>query len=122
MTWLSLGLDMPRYAFGQVTPHGERLSFEARLPIADVLDIAGRVLDVSHGELIGSIKERQISQRRWLVMLYLREVRGYSMPRIGGVFNRDHTTVLHGLKRCRELLEADEAYRALNDALRGALA
>jgi chromosomal replication initiation ATPase DnaA len=113
---------MPRYAFGRVTPASPSLSFAPHLPIAEVLEIAARVLDVSHGELIGSIKEKRIVHRRWLLMLYFREVRGYSLPRIGAILHRDHTTILSGLERCREKLAVDAEYRALNDALRGALA
>jgi chromosomal replication initiation ATPase DnaA len=122
VTALSLGLDMPRYAFGRVTPGTQALSFATSRTVDEVLEIAARVLDVSHGELIGSIRERHIAQRRWLVMLYMRDVRGYALPRVGKTFNRDHTTALHGLKRCRELLDKDSDYRALNAALREALA
>ena len=36
-------------------------------------------------------------QDAWLEIYH----EGYSMPRIGRFFNRDHTTVLHGIKAAK---------------------
>ena len=37
----------------------------------------------------------------------------YSYPQIGRVFNKDHTTIMHGVKRCKELIEDNSKYAAL---------
>ena len=46
-------------------------------------------------------------------MLYLRDVLEWSLPRIGRVFERDHTTVMHGLSVARTLAKHDSGFRAM---------
>jgi chromosomal replication initiator protein len=45
-------------------------------------------------------------------MYLLRELTGLSLIKIGELFDRDHTTALHGIKRIESLLPArDVTYR-----------
>ena len=41
-----------------------------------------------------------------------------SLPDIGRAFNRDHTTVLHGIKAVEDLRAEDPAFREETDDLR----
>jgi chromosomal replication initiator protein len=45
-----------------------------------------------------------------------------SMPKIGRVFGRDHTTVLHGVKRIKALYDADPDFAAEVEAIRSKVA
>jgi hypothetical protein len=36
-------------------------------------------------------------------MYHVMREAGYSLPRIGEIFNRDHTTIMHGIKRWKEI-------------------
>ena len=49
-------------------------------------------------DLVGPSRVRTICIPRWRAMRELRE-RGLSLSRIGQLLNRDHTTVMHGLRR-----------------------
>ena len=98
-----------------INPFGVTLRFaKPRLPISDRLSIAADVLYVSYGELIGDTRQAFIAHRRFLLMLFFRDHDGYSYPRIGGIIgNRDHSTVIHGVKRARQLIETDGDMAAL---------
>ena len=44
--------------------------------------------------------------------------RGYSLARIGDALGRDHTSVMHGIRRAEELARRDADMRAMLAALR----
>jgi chromosomal replication initiator protein len=55
---------------------------------------------------------------RQVAMYLARELTKHSLPDIGRHFGgRDHTTVLHGCDKIRELLERDVKFRAEIDLL-----
>ena len=64
---------------------------------------------VSSAKMIGRGRSQEISKARWLAMWLIREHRGLSTPAIGRIFNRDHTTVLHGLDRVSDVYPNLEA-------------
>ena len=49
-------------------------------------------------DLVGKVRTRHISAARFEAMARIRAERKLSLPAIGRLFNRDHTTVLHALK------------------------
>lgn len=62
--------------------------------------IAARHFRVSPLELRGPSRERTVVRARQCTMAILRE-HGASYPEIGDALGgRDHTTVMHGVKRC----------------------
>jgi chromosomal replication initiation ATPase DnaA len=69
--------------------------------IAYACDIAG----ISVACCLGKGRHRDVARRRWHVMAILHE-RGWSSAEIGRRLNRDHSTVLHGLARHREISKA----------------
>ena len=77
---------------------------------ADAVAAAAEVFGLCRQDIIGSSREREICRARWAAMLTLRR-RGYSLPRIGrAIGDRDHTTVMHGLVRARDLCAAEPEY------------
>ena len=55
---------------------------------------------VSLDELRGPSRRRNLVVPRWVAMKRIYE-RGFSITRIGRYLNRDHTTIVHGLKKMR---------------------
>lgn len=85
---------------------------------AIVADLAG----VTEAELLGRQRSRHLSRPRQIAMLIASEETTASLPTIANCLgNRDHTTVMHGIKRARELVAIDPAmaalYRAAKDRL-----
>lgn len=52
--------------------------------------------------LRGPVKTNMLVEARWEAFSRIRAVGRFSLPQIGAFFNRDHTTVLHGLRRHAE--------------------
>lgn len=70
---------------------------------------------VSFGTTVEELKSKSrsthVSLARQAAYLIGRE-RGYSTPYIGLQINKDHTTVLHGVRRARTLITEDKGFRA----------
>ncbi|HSH83665.1 MAG TPA: chromosomal replication initiator protein DnaA [Guyparkeria sp.] len=59
-------------------------------------------------ELIGPRRTRSIARPRQIAMALAKELTSHSLPEIGESFGgRDHTTVLHGIRRVAKLRETD---------------
>ena len=64
-------------------------------------------------ELTGRGQGRRMAFVRFACFLQLRRLKGFSLPQIGAIFNRDHTTVLHGIRRAEKMEKASASFRAL---------
>ena len=56
-------------------------------------------------KLRGSGRSRDMVQPRQVAMYLVRKLTDYSLPEIGKVFSRDHTTVLHPINKVEEYLK-----------------
>jgi chromosomal replication initiator protein len=63
---------------------------------------------VTEKELLGPSRLRSVMVPRQVAMVLVRELCGLSLPRIGAVFGRDHTTVLHALRKVAADMTTDE--------------
>lgn len=70
-----------------------------------VLKIGAARHDVCLKDAESHWRDPRAVRARWFAFNALRE-RGWSLPRIARAFNRDHTTVIYGLRRFKE--EEDE--------------
>jgi chromosomal replication initiator protein len=78
--------------------------------LPQTLRTAADVFGISLSELTGDSRFTDLVRARWAVMLAMR-ARGVSMPRIGAALGgRDHTTILHGLKKATALRATDPAF------------
>lgn len=66
--------------------------------IAEVAEEHG----VSVAALLGPCKVRELAVPRMLAYHRIRAELGYSYPRIGRIFKRDHSTIIYGVRRVRE--------------------
>jgi chromosomal replication initiator protein len=87
--------------------------------------IIGRVaaaFGVAEKELLGPSRLRNVLLSRQVAMYLARELAGFSLPRIGAAFGRDHTTVLHACRKIEAELESDAVLSARVRQLRSGLA
>jgi len=84
----------------------------------------GRVLDVVCAEFVvprdlvlGIARQADVALARHVAMALGQRCLGYSLPRIGRLLNRDHTTVLHGTRRVARLAQEDADFAARLDRL-----
>ncbi len=73
-----------------------------RRPIRDIIATVATFHGVEPQDITGASRNRAITRARFDAVRAVAEARpDMSLPMIGRVFNRDHTTILHALKRTR---------------------
>jgi chromosomal replication initiator protein len=93
--------------------------------VSDVQEAVCAVLHLSLDELLSARRTPRIARARQLAMYLCREVTGLSLAAIARDFKRDHSTVLHAIRRVETSLEpGSETHDALDKsrALLGGIA
>lgn len=84
---------------------------------AEILNAVSEAYNIPVDTLRGRGKMSSISRARQTAFALLRESLGWSYPRIAMMFNRDHTTVLHGVRSHEALIDKDADYRSFYHGL-----
>ncbi len=105
---------------------GEPITIEfAKRAIADLVAVQARVVTIENiqktvaeyynirlADLSAKTRSRSIARPRQVAMALAKELTTRSLPEIGRAFGgRDHTTVLHGVRKVAELKESDTGIR-----------
>jgi len=94
-----------------------------RLSMIEVVEAVARASGLDRKDLLGCRRTRQLARARQLAMLLVRELcPGASLPAIGYLLNRHHSTVLYGCRRAAVLLERDATFRQRREEARRYLA
>ena len=85
----------------------------AGVPLAEIIDAACRVCDISRDHFLGPRRSRVYAWPRQIVMHIAREKCPHlSLPTIGRLMGgRDHTTIMHGVRACESRLQQDADFR-----------
>lgn len=72
--------------------------------------------NISSDKLSSSNRSKETVQPRQIAMYLVRELTKYSLPEIGKVFSRDHSTVLHSVNKIEDYLKdsSSEMYKIIN--------
>ncbi len=80
-----------------------------RIKIDDILKVVGRHYNVPKADLLSPRRARSIVRPRQIGMYLAKTLTTRSLPEIGRRFGgRDHSTVLHAVRKIEELMQADE--------------
>jgi chromosomal replication initiator protein len=80
-----------------------------RIRIDDILKVVGRHYNVARADLLSPRRARSIVRPRQIGMYLAKKLTPRSLPEIGRRFGgRDHSTVLHAVRKIEELLLTDE--------------
>jgi hypothetical protein len=100
----------------------ERISFleevlddrvPGRLLISDILKATCLYYRVSRTDMLSRRRNRSIARPRQVAMYLARVLTDRSLPEIGQkIGGKDHTTVLHAIRKVKELLQTDAEIRA----------
>jgi chromosomal replication initiator protein len=84
-----------------------------RIKIEDILKVVSRHYGISRGDILSQRRHRSVVWPRQIGMYLAKQLTSRSLPEIGRRFGgRDHTTILHGVKKVEELMATDSQ---LND-------
>jgi chromosomal replication initiator protein len=90
-----------------------------RVKIEDILRIVSRHYGVSKGDLLSQRRHRSVVWPRQIGMYLSKQMTARSLPEIGRRFgNRDHTTVLHAIRKIENILKDDTRLRDELDDLK----
>ena len=65
---------------------------------------------VKKEELIGTVRKKEISFARHVAIYLIRNITEMSLPNIGKIFGRDHTTILASIKFVEKKLITDNMF------------
>lgn len=84
-----------------------------RIKIEDILRVVSKHFGVSRGDILSQRRQRSIVHPRQIGMYLAKTLTARSLPEIGRRFgNRDHTTVLHAIRKIEQELKGDTRLRA----------
>jgi chromosomal replication initiator protein len=85
--------------------------------IPAIQDAVCAVLGLSRDELLSPSRSARVTRARHLAMYLARDLSGQSLAQIARAFRRDHSTVLHAVRRVASQLEPGSSlHRSLTDA------
>ena len=89
-----------------------------RVKIDDILRIVSKHFGVNRSDLLSSRRNRSIVRPRQIGMYLAKQLTSRSLPEIGRRFgNRDHTTVLHAIRKIDQLMKDDSSLQEEVDLL-----
>jgi chromosomal replication initiator protein len=93
-----------------------------RVRIEEIQRIVSRQYNVSRGDLLSARRTANVVRPRQIAMYLAKTLTLRSLPEIGRRFGgRDHTTVLHAVRKIESLIGNDTALAAEIDVLKGQL-
>ncbi|QEL14525.1 DnaA/Hda family protein [Limnoglobus roseus] len=95
------------------------LANDARPPaVADIVAAVAASFGVSPKELLGTSRLKTVMLARQTAIYLARTASKLSLPAVGREFGRDHSTVLHAVRKVEELLTKDADYAGTVKGLR----
>lgn len=90
-----------------------------RIDVSRLCFLLGREFAVSEDEMFSPLRLPSVCRARWALWTCLRERYSLSYPALARICGCDHTTIMHGVKKARQLEETSEMFRLqLNSARR----
>lgn len=87
--------------------------------LRDIIAEAANIFGLPEAQIVGRSRERRYLLPRYACCYLGRRLTSMSYPMIGRAFdNRDHSSVIHAVRRAKHQLERDPEYRAYIDAIR----
>jgi chromosomal replication initiator protein len=93
---------------------------ESEIPPQLIMEETATYFTLTTGDLVSKSRSRPLTTARHIAMYIMRECTGLSLVKIGEIFGgRDHTTVLHGIKKVEDEMRArDATFRQVQDLTR----
>lgn len=88
----------------------------SRPSLTAIIDVVGAHFAVTRKQLLGESQTQQLAGPRHIAMLIASHF-GHSASQIGRSLKRDHTSVLHGVKKARERCARDQHLQRTVDLL-----
>ncbi len=84
-------------------------SYDRRTTIDEIQKKVAEYFNISVKEMQSSRRARTVARPRQIAMYLAKQLTSRSLPEIGRKFDRDHTTVMHAVRKIEELLTEDKS-------------
>ena len=89
-------------------------------PVSDIIQriiaVTAKHCKVTEEDILGTSRKKNIQNARNIAMYVTRAITNSSLPQIGAAFDRDHSTVLHSIRKIEVALKSDN--QQLSDNIR----
>ena len=96
-------------------------SYDKRTTIDEIQKKVAEHFNISVKEMQSSRRARTVARPRQIAMYLAKQLTSRSLPEIGRKFDRDHTTVMHAVRKVEELIVEDASLAESIEALRRTL-
>lgn len=108
---------MPARQFGKRAAMAGAEHASTRARYEDIVTATAAEFEVDVRAIHSDLHRGQVALARQVAMAVTHRLLAYSLTRIGRLAQRDHTTVLHAIRRVEAKGKADPAFAARVDAL-----
>jgi chromosomal replication initiator protein len=92
---------------------------EIEIPAALIVDETAAYFGLTRNDLVSKNRSRPLTTARHIAMYLLRETTSLSLIKIGEMFDRDHSTALHGIRKVETDMSArGSTFRQVQDLTR----
>ncbi len=78
-----------------------------------IIGEVARRYGITEEDILSAKRSREIAVPRQLAIYLTRELCGFSTPKIGSVFGRDHSTVMHACKKTEEMIRESAEFSSV---------
>ena len=96
-------------------------SIDRKTTIDEIQKKVAEYFSISVKEMQSSRRARNVARPRQIAMYLAKQLTSRSLPEIGRKFDRDHTTVMHAVRKVEELIVEDSSMAESINDLRHAL-
>ncbi len=96
-------------------------SIDRKTTIDEIQKKVAEYFNISVKELQSSRRARTVARPRQIAMYLAKQLTSRSLPEIGRKFDRDHTTVMHAVRKVEDLIGTDSSLTESVNALRRSL-
>ncbi|MEI6132646.1 MAG: chromosomal replication initiator protein DnaA [Bacillota bacterium] len=81
-----------------------------------ILNTVAKYFDIRNEEIVGKKRNKEFTTPRHIAMFLCRELTDFSLPHIGKIFSKDHTTIMHGIEKIGyEIAKNNETKKAIDE-------
>lgn len=114
LTGQPIGIELAEQALEDLLPQAE-----AEIPASLIMEETAKYFGLTVADLTSKSRSRPLTTARHVAMYLVRECTGMTLPKIGEIFARDHTTALHGINKIDSSMRNREPiYRQVQDLSR----
>ena len=114
LTGQPIDIELAERALADLLPQTE-----IEIPPALIVDETAAYFGLTRADLVSKNRSRPLTTARHIAMYLLRETTSLSLIKIGEIFDRDHSTAMHGINKVQNDMSArGSTYRQVQDLTR----